>query len=532
MGYRIRGKFPPRGFQRLSLGRPRMPRLRVLSWSFEADGPDGCRRSATLLTAEPHPSRFREATGKAGTGGPVRRGARGLAPAAALMAVLIAAAPGRAEPLVLDLPEVVRRARAESRLLRAAGFDVARAGEQVRKARAQRILPEAKLTLGGGLVPEATGSVTDGGDSGGLDTLGPYYRAEFKLVQPLWSFGRIDALEEAANRGLAAERERQTLAAGNVALDAVRAYWTLVAARGGEETAQQMRRDFDKLVGEVEARLMDQASGVDDADLFKVRTKAYGIELLHRGALEALQAALDAVRALLALDPTAVPRPVGEPIPGLGWDEAESDAIVARAVEENGEVRALGEALRALAAKVEFQKRGRRPQFFIAAGVGYAHAGNRDEQDNPWANDDFNYLRVGAELGLAWNANLYRVNIDVSEAESERQALAERLGVLRTGVGLEARRLLREVRRDTALFEAVRSSLRAARSRLRLVLENWESGLGDVDRVLDAYEDYYELKAEEPRRHLALNVAIARLGGLFGDINRYLEWVRHGTVRF
>lgn len=532
MEYRKRGKLFPCGFQRLFLGRRRMSRLRVPSLILEDGRPAGRRREAARRTVVPHLVRSCEASVKARAAGSARGGGRRLAAAAALMAVLVAAVPGRAEPLVLDLPEVVRRARAESRLLRAAGFDVARAGEQVRKARAQRVLPEARLTLGGGLVPEATGSVTAGGDSGGLDTLGPYYRAELKLVQPLWSFGRIDALEEAANRGLAAERERQTLAAGNVALDAVRAYWALVAARGGEETAEQMRRDFDKLVGEVEARLMDQASGVDDADLFKVRTKSYGIELLHRGALEALDASLDAVRALLALAPTAVPREVGEPTPGLGWDDAESEAIVARAVEENGEVRALGEALRALAAKVELQKRGRRPQFFIAAGVGYAHAGNRDEQDNPWANDDFNYLRVGAELGLAWNANLYRVNIDVSEAESERQALAERLGALRTRVELEARRLLREVRRDTALFEAVRSSLRAARSRLRLVLDNWESGLGDVDRVLDAYEDYYELKAEEPRRHLALNVAIARLGGLFGDINRYLEWVRDGTVRF
>ena len=84
--------------------------------------------------------------------------------------------------------------------------------------------------------------------------------------------------------------------------------------------------------------------------------------------------------------------------------------------------------------------------------------------------------------------------------------------------------------RERALLESARSALKAAKSRLRLVLDTWETGLGEVSEVLDAYEKYYELRAEEPQRELALSLALARLGFVLGDVNLYLGWVEHGKV--
>ena len=187
-------------------------------------------------------------------------------------------------------------------------------------------------------------------------------------------------------------------------------------------------------------------------------------------------------------------------------------------------------ATRALAAKVELERRSRNPVLFIAGGIGYAHAGNRDEQDNPWVNDDFNYARIGAEIGVKWDANLYRRGIDVSEARAEHRALLEQLEALRAKVGVEARRALREVRRTSALLDSARSSLKAAKSRLRLELDNWETGVGEVSDVIDAYEKYYRLRVEEPQREHDLNVALARLGFVLGDVNLYLGWVHDGKV--
>jgi outer membrane protein TolC len=203
---------------------------------------------------------------------------------------------------------------------------------------------------------------------------------------------------------------------------------------------------------------------------------------------------------------------------------------VARAVDAHPEVRALAAAAAALEAKVELQRADRNPVIFLAGGAGVAHAGNRDEQDNPWVKEDFNYTRIGAEIGMRWDANLHRKSIDVSETLDEHRAVLEQLAGLRSKVEVEVRQALRECVRTRALLDAARLSLKASKSRLRLVLDTWETGLGEVSDVLDAYEDYYWLRREEPQREYELNLALARLGFVLGDVNLYLGWVDRGKV--
>jgi len=449
----------------------------------------------------------------------------------ALLGCALSASVVAAEPPRLGLREVVVRAVAESHLIKAGTFEVAKAGEGVRKAQALRILPEVTFSLAGGLVPEARGTVVYSPDStSDPDNLGPYYRLELKLMQPLWTFGRIDAAEALAGEGLAAQQARRALTGENVAFDAAQAYWALAAASKGEATAREMRRDFDQLQSEMEKRVADESSGVNDADLLDVRSSGYSTDRLFFDAREARRASADVLRALLALAGEEEPLLVDEPPPVIEIDEGSGAHVVARALEAHPEVRALAAVARALAAKVELELRSRNPVFFIAGRVGYALANNRAAQDNPWIEDEYNHARIGAEIGLYWDANMYRKSIDISEAEAEHRVLLEQLEALRAKVGIDARRALREAWRTRSLLDSARTALKAARSRLRLVLDNWATGLGEVADAIDAYEKYYRLRIEEPQREYELNVALARLGFVLGDVNLYLGWVHDGRV--
>jgi outer membrane protein TolC len=450
---------------------------------------------------------------------------------ATVLACALAASGAAAGTLRLGLRETVERGIAESHLVKAGAIEVERAGQGVRKARALRILPEVTVNAGTGLVPEARGNVVSSpDDSNDLDDLGPYYRLELKLVQPLWTFGKLDSAENLALKGLAAQEARSALTGQNVAFNAAKAYWALAAAVRGDLVAGDMRKDFDELAREVEKRLSDESSGVDDADLLEVRSKNYGIDRLYLDAFELRRHSADALRELLALPAESELEAVNEPPPLVEIDESGVAAVVARAVDAHPEVRALAAAANTLGAKVELQRADRNPVIFLAGGAGIAHAGNRDEQDNPWVKEDFNYQRVGAEVGMRWDANLYRKNIDVSEALDEQRAVLEQLEGLRSKVEIDVRKALRDSVRTRRLLDSARASLKASKSRLRLVLDNWETGLGEVSTVLDAYEDYYRLRTEEPVREYELNLALARLGFVLGDVNLYLEWVHRGKV--
>ena len=450
---------------------------------------------------------------------------------AVLLALQVTAVPAFAGAPPLGLREVVERAVAESHQVKAGGFDVVKAEAGVRKARALRYLPELKLKLEGGLVPAARGTVVSSPDtSSEVEDLGPFYRANLTFVQPLWTFGRLDAADDLARGALTAQQARRDLTGANVALDAARAYWVLAAAARGEAIARSMRRDFDKLQQEVEKRLADETSGVNASDLLEVKANSFSIDSLFLNAVEARSASADILRQMLSLPGDEEPPLVNEPPPLLAIDESQTVQAVARALEAHPEIRTLAAATKALAAKVELERQSRNPIVFLGGGVGYAHAGNRDKQDNPWVSDDFNYTRVSLELGVSWDANLYRKSIDVSEIVAEQRALLEQLELLRTKVGIDARKALREALRTRALLDSARVALKAATSRLRLVLDNWETGIGEVGDVIDAYEKYYKLCVEEPQREYELNAALARLGFVLGDVNLYLGWVHDGKV--
>ena len=110
----------------------------------------------------------------------------------------------------VGLQEALERTLASSHVVRAAGHDVGKAEVAVRRARAERYLPEAELLVETGVVPAAKGTVLDSPDEDDdFDNLGGFYKVNLKVVQPLYTFGRLKSLEEAALEGFDAQQAKR-----------------------------------------------------------------------------------------------------------------------------------------------------------------------------------------------------------------------------------------------------------------------------------------------------------------------------------
>ena len=86
--------------------------------------------------------------------------------------------------------------------------------------------------------------------------------------------------------------------------------------------------------------------------------------------------------------------------------------------------------------------------------------------------------------------------------------------------------------RVRGILDAARESLRASKSWLRLSVEDWDLGIGEVKRLLDAYEAYYAMKGVEVAMELEYNLSLARVASSLGDVNLYLKWVEAGRAAF
>ncbi len=430
-----------------------------------------------------------------------------------------------------SLEEAVQTALQRNPLSRAAQLQVQTAGYNLTRAKTLKYTPQMNMRIHSGLVPEARGDIFSSPDKqDDLDGLGPFYRLQFDVVQPLYTFGRTSAAIEASKQGIFLEEAKENLVHEQLSLESVRAYWGITAAQKAFELSQELRKKYDQLLSEVEERLADEDSEVDDADLLEVRAYDYNIHENYYTSVEVKTMATKTFNALLDLDLNLEVSTKEEPSPEFGLQENDVSRLLSLAERLRPDLRVLNTAIKTLEAKIELAKSKKFPLVFLVAGLGYANANNRTDQDNPFVWDNFNFKRVTATLGLSWDTNFFLHNIEVHKAQSEQRVVWEKLMAARSKMAIEVNQAYLEVKKYATLLKALDQSLDAAKSWLRVVSENWSLGLGEVRRMIRAYEAYYGLKNLAIERNYQYNIALAKLAHTLGKTALYLEWIKKGRV--
>jgi len=470
-----------------------------------------------------------------------RRAPLPYAPALALCvlaATLVAAvAPGaRAQTnsdQVYTLRETIERTIERHPLMRKAGYQAEQAQLELQRVRSLRYMPNAEFRFETGLVPEARGDAVESEDSTtDIGNLGPFFRFFLDLDIPIWTFGKLSAAIRAAEQGLALQQRRGDLTRDEIALQATRAYWALSASEEAESLARGLREDYLELLSEVEERLLDEDSLVDNADVFEVQAFRFRVDESYLAGMDKRVLADRTFRRMLDLRAAAAVQTAAEAAPVFAQRERPLGAVRRMAERSHREIVTLQSAIDALSAKITLAQRERRPVLVLGGGFGYAETPNRDDQKNPFVVDEFNFIRAGAQLMLQWDLDFYRQNIEIRKLKAERAGLEEQLRALKMKVDLQVTEAYRRTKSNETLLDSAQRALAAAKSRLRLEEDNWETGLGEVENVIDAYRQYYELRGTELEQELAYKMSLADLAFVLGDMDRYIDWIESEHISF
>jgi outer membrane protein len=399
------------------------------------------------------------------------------------------------------------------------------------EVRRQILLPEFSLSGQAGVVPEARGDIFSSPDKQtDLDGWGPFYKLDVKLVQPLFTFGRKSSALTAARSGIDLQSIAGNAEIEKLTLTVINAYWALAAAQKAETVAGEIRENYDKLEEEVKKRLESDDSLVDDTDLLEVKSNRYLVEEMVIKSKTEKQLATKAMNAAVGREITAGLDVSEEKTPGISLEESQLSRILRETVLEHRELRGLDAALQGLRAKTKLAYSQKRPLVYLAGGFAYAYAPKRQDQTNPFAVDNFNYLNLGAFFGVSWDLNFFRKNIEARRNGLEREAMEQNREMVQTKIELEILKAFGEVKQNAQLLEQARDSLKSAKNWLRLSMDNWDMGIGEVERLIKAYNAYYQLKGVEIKRTLELHISIANFAYFLGNIRLCLEWVKNEKI--
>jgi outer membrane protein TolC len=335
------------------------------------------------------------------------------------------------------------------------------------------------------------------------------YRTRLDLQWPVYSGGRADALQRAAQGDAAAVGEDLTTARADLRLEVTRAFWALVTA---DETVDVLQ----EAVRRVEAHLADirnrQAVGlvppneVLSAEAQRSRQQVGLIDA--RARRDAAMADLARLAGLPADTPITLDVTL---TPGVLPPDSPS-ALIERARAERPERRAIVDRLTAAGARVDVAAAAMKPQLSVAGGVDYANPNPRifpraDRWHGSW----------DAGFNVAWSIwDGGRARAQVGEASASERAARERLADFDSRLDVDVRQRRLELESSLAAIRAAEDAVRSATEARRVVTDRFRAGVATSTEVLDAQTDLLNSQLERTRALANSRLAEARLDRVTG----------------
>ncbi len=410
----------------------------------------------------------------------------------------------------LTLEQVLAKALASPRAQMAEG-DLDAAAARVDEADAAR-LPRIRATAFGTLSPEITCDNPEctrtSPKNFALRFSGLFGGAQLDLTQPLFTFGKITHARRAARAGLDAQKALADEAAGDLAVDAARAYWGVKLARelgymlddGIDEVAKALEQIDAKDAGAPDVTIQDrQRIAVLLAEAKVQRAEAQMGEQQALAGLRALVAIPDAdvdKDELAAIDHAVPVTATGEHRP-----QASAASAGAKAADE-------------LAAMANSQYY---PDFALVASALISRAQGVTDPPSAFANDPYNRSGAGVVLALQWTLEPWTIKAraDRARAEAHRARAQSQLAAL--GAGYDAQSALAEAAAAHTKVAAASDGEKAARTWLASVLQAQAIGAGEAKDLADVYIAWFQMRARWAQAVFQWNVAVVRLGRASGE---------------
>lgn len=334
------------------------------------------------------------------------------------------------------------------------------------------------------------------------------YRTRLDVQWPLYTGGRLDALQSAARQESSAAASDADSVTTDVRLDTARAFWNLVVAR---ETLRVVTESLQRMTAHVRDVANQLEAGISPPnELMTARAQEARQRMLSIQARSAQDVAEADLARLVGADPGTPLEPLARLEPPSV--EASADALTRQALERRPDRKALADRVAAAELRTQAAEAGRKPTVAVAGGIDYANP-------NP---------RIFPRAGVwqdSWDASVNvsyplfdggRAKAEVAEMSAAARAAQARLAEFDSAVALEIRQRLSEIESSRAAVDAADAGIEAATEARRVVGDRFAAGVATSTDVVDAQVAILQAQLDRTQAVAGARVAEARLNRALG----------------
>jgi outer membrane protein len=416
-----------------------------------------------------------------------------------------------AAPTKLTLDQTIAKALVGPKA-QMADDDVGAAAAQRDEADAAR-LPRVKATAFGTISPEIRCDNPECTETSpqnfALRFDGFFGGAQLDITQPLFTFGKIAHARNAARAGVDAQRALADEAAGDLAVDAAKAYWGVKTARELRLMLEDGIDQINDAVSDMNKRTGKDAPTVQDKQrvavlLAEAKAQRADAEAAEGQALAGLRALTGLPDADIDDAPLAA---VSHVLPSAAGGANRPQAVAAR------------QGATAADELAAMQKSQYLPDFAIVGSAVIARAQGADDPPSAFANDPYNRAGAGAVLALQWTFEPWNVKARFDRARAEAHKAHAQSDLAVAGARYDAETALADARAAQAKLGATAEGETAGRAWVASVLQANAIGTAEAKDLADAYIAWFQMRARWVQAVFQWNVAVVRLGRAGGEFH-------------
>ncbi|WNG17405.1 TolC family protein [Cystobacter fuscus] len=436
-------------------------------------------------------------------------------------------APGEVRRTPLTLEQLVRRAREQDARVEAARAELRRLHALLSEAR-WAWFPKFETRVGlGGPIPEARNDglggppTTQASLEGDLDfgRMGVTAFVESNAVLPLYTFGKLKALEQAAEQGPVIGKALQSRAEDEAGFQAAQAFYGYQLARSGLAQLEETSRRLEDAAGRIQEMLAAKSDQVSRMDLYKVGFFRKQLDARRAQAEQGRQVALAAIR-LLAGTPADEPVEVAEVElePEEAGEPPALEQALATAERQRPEIAGIAAGIVAREKEVFIRERSFYPDLGLAGFLTLRFTSSATRQRDPFAYDPYNDREAGVGLVARYTFDIpvKQAQLDQSRAELDKLKAQQRL--LFSAIRLEVTQVHGVLVAARERAQALSQAEREARRWVTAALSAFELGTGGTRDLIEAFTAFAQASADRAQSWHDFQVARAELDRVLGRV--------------
>ncbi len=357
-----------------------------------------------------------------------------------------------------------------------------------------------------------TGNWSDPDVQRDLASWGPYFHLQAILAQPIYTFGRAAAGEQAATERLEVEKARMQQTKNALALEVRRYYLLHLYARSFKPALDLAKRLLDEAEKSAQDLYKEGSGKVTNVDLMKLRYGATELEKYRIQADIGTDLALAALKHTMGLPQDAAVIVAEEMLPPAPTQPlAPLATFVAKAAKQRPEVAQLFHGEIAAEAFERSEKLSSMPVAFVAGQIDLNWSPMWPNIANPYAWDRYNDITPGAAIGLQFDVDIAKSLAKAKTAHGTVEQVAGLKKFASTGIPMEVRKAYDDHVQSERLLKLSDEGAVAGRKWMIFAGSAYAAGTGEAKDLLEGMVAYLQGKRGFYDNLQALHLARATL---------------------